>query len=127
MLRDISTNVPVVDPITCSISAFETDHISNISLIADIWETDWNQDQWTQICYSTCKQVTDVKRKTQLRTFLQSLLDLVEEQGVMTQFLVSGANADGSEKVMDYLGLVVVEFRHSEPWQQHQQPSEQRW
>ena len=70
LLCDISTNVPVVDPITCSISAFETDHISTILLIADIWETDWNQDQWTQICYSTCKQVTDVKRKTQLQTFL---------------------------------------------------------
>ena len=94
MLCDISTNVPVVDPITCSVSAFETDHISTILSIADIWETDWNQDQWTQICYSKRKQVTDVKRKTQLRKFLQSLLDLVEERGVMTQFLVSSANAE---------------------------------
>ena len=53
---------------------------------------------------------------------MQSLLDLVEERGVMTRFLVSSANADGSEKVMDYLGVVVVESRHSESWQQHQQP-----
>lgn len=125
LLCDSSTNVPVVDPITCSVSVFEMDHTSNILLIDDIWETDWNKNEWTHICYSSQKQVTDVKRKTQLWTFLRSLLDLVEERGVMTRFLVSSANVDGSGNVMDNLGVAVVEFRHSEPWQQHQQPSEQ--
>ena len=40
---------------------------------------------------------------------------MVKERGVMTQLLVSSATIDCSEKVMDYLGMLVVEFWQPEP------------
>ena len=61
------------------------------------------------------------------KKFLRALQDNVRERGAMKQLLVDSANVECSEKVMDYLGMLVIEFWQSEPWQQHQQPSERRW
>ena len=80
-----------------------------------------------QIFYGCRTQVTDVKGMSRPKKFLRALQDVARERGAMKRLLVDSANVECSEKVMDYLGMLVIEFWQSEPWQQHQQPSEQRW
>ena len=63
-----------------------------------------------QIFYGCCTQNTDVKGMSRPKKFLRALQDNVRERGAMKRLLVDSANVECSEKVMDYLGMLVIEF-----------------
>ena len=44
------------------------------------------------------------------RKFLRALRDVVREQGAMKRLLVNSANVKCSDKVIDYLGMLVIKF-----------------
>ena len=45
----------------------------------------------------------------------------------MKRLLVDSCRTECSEKVHDFLRQLVIQFQQSEPYQQHQNPSERRW
>ena len=80
-----------------------------------------------QIYYGCKSTVTDAYGMERKKHFIKSLQDNVRDRGAMRRLLVDSCRTECSKKVHDFLRLLVIQFWQSEPYHQHQNPSERRW
>ena len=77
-----------------------------------------------QLFVGTKSLVLDVEGMKSDKEFINTLEDNVHQRGAMSKLISDRAQVEISKKVLDYLRALVIGNWQSEPYQQHQNPTE---
>lgn len=80
-----------------------------------------------QVFVGTPSLVTDVYGMKTEKQFVSTLQDIIRERGAMTRLLSDRAQVEISARVKDILRALYIGDWQSEPYHQHQNPSERRY